>query len=99
MKYQSLLPLAAVAMAAPAPASIEKRDVVYGFDISSYQPNVDFTSAYNNGGLRFVYIKATQGTDYIDPTFSDHYEAATSAGFIRGGYVSPNAIDKIETPH
>ena len=53
--------------------------------MSNYQPSVDWTSAYS-GGLRFVYIKATQGTDYIDPTFSSHYDGATSAGFIRGGY-------------
>lgn len=33
-----------------------------------------------------VYIKATEGLTYKDPSFSDHYAAATKAGFIRGGY-------------
>ena len=30
--------------------------------------------------------QATEGTDYIDSTFSSHYTGATNAGFIRGGY-------------
>ena len=64
----------------------QKRTSVYGFDISNYQSSVDFNAAYNDGGLRFVYIKATEGLTYRDPLFSDHYEGATSAGFIRGGY-------------
>ena len=69
--------------AAPA---LRKRDTAYGFDISHYQESVDFEAAYNDGNLRFVYIKATEGLDYLDPLFSDHYTSATDAGFVRGGY-------------
>ncbi|OTA95960.1 glycoside hydrolase family 25 protein [Hypoxylon sp. CO27-5] len=58
---------------------------VTGFDISHYQSSVDFTAAYSSGA-RFVIIKATEGTTYIDPSFSSHYTGATNAGFIRGGY-------------
>ncbi|KAK1248933.1 hypothetical protein MKX08_007153 [Trichoderma sp. CBMAI-0020] len=58
---------------------------VQGFDISHYQPTVNFAKAYSDGA-RFVIIKATEGTTYIDPSFSDHYTQATKAGFIRGGY-------------
>ncbi|KAL9043784.1 MAG: hypothetical protein Q9214_003037 [Letrouitia sp. 1 TL-2023] len=32
------------------------------------------------------FCQATEGTTYIDPSFSDHYIGATNAGFIRGGY-------------
>nr|POE85610.1 n,o-diacetylmuramidase [Quercus suber] len=76
--------LAAVANAAPT-GSLVPRASVQGFDVSHYQGTVNFASAYS-GGLRFVFIKATEGTTYTDPTFSDHYGAATNAGFIRGGY-------------
>jgi GH25 family lysozyme M1 (1,4-beta-N-acetylmuramidase) len=66
--------------------TLEKRAAsVQGFDISHYQGTVNFASAYS-GGLRFVYIKATEGTTYKDPDFTSHYNGATSAGFIRGGY-------------
>jgi GH25 family lysozyme M1 (1,4-beta-N-acetylmuramidase) len=61
MKFQNILPLVAAATAIPVnvteEAVLEKRAVVYGFDISHYQSSVDFNAAYNSGGLRFVYIK------------------------------------------
>lgn len=79
MKVATVTSLA-VAAAVTAAAPTAKRDAVYGFDISHYQSNVDFDAAYNDGGLRFVYIKATQGTTYTDPSFSSHYEGATNAG-------------------
>ena len=58
---------------------------VQGFDISNWQSKVDFKAAYSSGA-RFVMIKATEGTDFIDKRFSGHYEGATDAGLIRGGY-------------
>ncbi|EHK24055.1 glycoside hydrolase family 25 protein [Trichoderma virens Gv29-8] len=76
--------LASIAVGVAALASVANASVK-GFDISNYQPNVDFAKAYSDGA-RFVIIKATEGTTYIDPTFSDHYTKATNAGFIRGGY-------------
>ncbi|KAK4496308.1 hypothetical protein PRZ48_012288 [Zasmidium cellare] len=84
----STIAFAIGALAAPVEETrdIEKRATVYGFDISHYQSSVDFNAAYNSGGLRFVYIKATEGTTYKDPSFSSHYTGATNAGFIRGGY-------------
>ncbi|KAL9023072.1 MAG: hypothetical protein Q9196_007399 [Gyalolechia fulgens] len=65
--------------------TLEERDTVRGFDISHYQTNVNFAGAYSSGA-RFVIIKATEGTTYIDPSFSSHYNGATAAGLIRGGY-------------
>ncbi|KAL7930773.1 glycoside hydrolase family 25 protein [Trichoderma chlorosporum] len=79
MKYLAPIAVGVVAFASVIGASVT------GFDISNYQPTVDFAGAYSDGA-RFVIIKATEGTTYIDPTFSDHYTKATNAGFIRGGY-------------
>jgi GH25 family lysozyme M1 (1,4-beta-N-acetylmuramidase) len=73
------LVLGAIALAGTATATVQ------GFDISHYQPSVNFAAAYN-AGARFVIIKATEGTSYIDPSFSSHYTGATNAGLIRGGY-------------
>lgn len=56
MKYPILLALAALASAMP-----QKRATPQGIDVSSYQPNVDWTTVKNNG-VSFVYIKATEGT-------------------------------------
>ncbi|KAH6634915.1 glycoside hydrolase family 25 protein [Chaetomium sp. MPI-SDFR-AT-0129] len=70
---------ACVAFAAAANAAVQ------GFDVSHWQPTVNFAGAYSSGA-RFVFIKATEGTSYIDPSFSSHYTGATNAGLIRGGY-------------
>ncbi|CAJ2508776.1 Uu.00g138020.m01.CDS01 [Anthostomella pinea] len=58
---------------------------ISGFDISSYQPNVNFAKA-KSSGAGFVIIKATEGTSYKSPYFSTQYTGATNAGLIRGGY-------------
>ncbi|MCJ1441248.1 MAG: hypothetical protein MMC23_001734 [Stictis urceolatum] len=84
MKLSTISLIAAADLVSAAP--LEKRIAgVPGFDISHYQGTVDFESAYSSGA-RFVIIKATEGTDYTDPGFSDHYDGATAAGLIRGGY-------------
>ncbi|KAL9932551.1 hypothetical protein V8E36_008668 [Tilletia maclaganii] len=77
---------AALVAGAPVEESLEKRlSGIKGFDISAYQPNVNFASQYDQGA-RWVYIKATEGTTYTDSAFSSHYTGATKAGLIRGGY-------------
>ncbi|KAI0716374.1 glycoside hydrolase family 25 protein [Earliella scabrosa] len=77
--------LAAVFAASTASPTLEKRAAPKGIDISHYQGSVNFNTVKANG-LSFVYIKATEGTTYTDPTFSEHYNGATKAGLIRGGY-------------
>jgi GH25 family lysozyme M1 (1,4-beta-N-acetylmuramidase) len=37
-------------------------------------------------GISFVYIKATEGTGYLNPYFSQQYEGSYKAGLIRGSY-------------
>ncbi|KAL1844902.1 hypothetical protein VTK73DRAFT_1540 [Phialemonium thermophilum] len=74
-----------VALATTLSLAAAAQAAVQGFDISHYQPNVDFAAA-KSAGARFVIIKATEGTTYTDPSFSSHYTGATNAGLIRGGY-------------
>ncbi|MGW3116045.1 lysozyme [Streptomyces sp. NPDC001107] len=56
-----------------------------GHDVSSHQKNVDWSSAKAKGA-RFVYVKATESTNYRNPYFSQQYNGARSAGIIRGAY-------------
>ncbi|KAJ4467246.1 glycoside hydrolase family 25 protein [Lentinula aciculospora] len=56
-----------------------------GIDVSHFQGTIDWTSVAANG-ISFVFIKATEGTTFLDPDFSDNYIGATDAGLIRGGY-------------
>ena len=61
MKFSLASSLLAFALTDAAPAELEKRATVQGFDISNYQPNVDFRAAYNSGA-RFVIIKVSLTT-------------------------------------
>jgi GH25 family lysozyme M1 (1,4-beta-N-acetylmuramidase) len=56
-----------------------------GIDVSSYQGAINWTSV-RNSGIRFAFIKATEGTTYKDPRFGANYVGAYNAGVIRGAY-------------
>jgi lysozyme len=58
---------------------------VHGIDISRWQGEIDWT-AVKGAGTRFVYMKATEGGDHVDPAFLRHWEAARRAGVPRGAY-------------
>jgi len=58
---------------------------IQGIDISRYQGNVDFPRVYASGA-HFVFIKATEGADYVDPNFADNWRRAKAAGMPRAAY-------------
>lgn len=61
-------------------------DVLYdGIDISAWQNGVDFEEV-KNAGYDVVYIKASQGTDYIDPYLQNYYSQAKENGLQVGFY-------------
>jgi lysozyme len=59
--------------------------VVYGIDVSSYQGNVNWTYWWGQG-KRFAYVKATEGTTYRNPYFTQQYNGSYNVGMIRGAY-------------
>jgi GH25 family lysozyme M1 (1,4-beta-N-acetylmuramidase) len=56
-----------------------------GIDVSHYQGSINWTSV-RSAGTQFTFIKATEGTGFIDSRFSANYIAATRAGMVRGAY-------------
>ncbi|MER2135061.1 MAG: GH25 family lysozyme [Arthrobacter sp.] len=56
-----------------------------GMDVSSHQPAVNWSRAWNQGA-RFAYAKATEATSYKNPLFSSQYNGASSVGMLRGAY-------------
>ena len=58
---------------------------IHGIDVSKYQGNVDW-NAVSNSGVKFAYIKATEGGDLTDARFQANWEAARSVGIPRGAY-------------
>lgn len=60
-------------------------DVKRGVDLSHYQGLVNFQQVAA-AGLDFVYLKATQGTDYTDPTYAQHASAVAKTALLHGAY-------------
>lgn len=58
---------------------------VLGQDVSNHQPSINWAAQYA-AGSRFSWMKTSEGTTYIDPTFSNHYTGARDAGLVTGGY-------------
>ncbi|KAJ7032052.1 glycoside hydrolase family 25 protein [Mycena alexandri] len=90
MKLLPVILLAAIQSTLCSGVAIVFRDAVkraqpQGIDVSHFQTTVDW-AVVKASGVSFVYIKATEGTTFEDPTFSSKYTGATTAGLIRGGY-------------
>lgn len=63
---------------------------IHGIDISHHQGDIDWNKLGNamidRTYVRFVMIKATEGSDYVDPCFERNFRMAKTTGFIRGAY-------------
>ncbi|KAF5371590.1 hypothetical protein D9758_003591 [Tetrapyrgos nigripes] len=84
----SLLTAAQIVLAAPVTEdhSLQRRQSgPKGIDVSHFQGTINWGSVAANG-VEFVFIKATEGTTFLDPNFSNNYVGATNAGLIRGAY-------------
>ena len=55
-----------------------------GIDVSSYQGDLNWASIAPY--VDFVYAKATEGTYYTNPDFTNQYEGPYDQGVIRGAY-------------
>jgi lysozyme len=57
----------------------------YGIDVSHHQGEIDWDEVASDG-ISFVYIKATEGGDFVDERFGENWEDAGSAELERGAY-------------
>lgn len=58
---------------------------VRGVDVSHHQGPIDW-NALADDGTSFVYIKATEGGDWVDPRFHENWRASRDSGVVRGAY-------------
>jgi len=58
---------------------------VHGIDVSHHQGAIDWPSVAKTGAA-FVFMKATEGGDFIDPRFAANWRDAGKAGLLRGAY-------------
>jgi lysozyme len=94
-----LLLIAIMALAAPATAQNAFGDSdpvdfaqptpqsypVHGIDAARFQDHIDWRRA-KRAGVRFAFVKATEGGDLLDVEFSTHLNGALRAGVPVGAY-------------
>ncbi|GAA3375507.1 lysozyme [Streptomyces sannanensis] len=56
-----------------------------GVDVSGHQGNVNWSSLWT-GGVKWAYVKATEGTYFTNPYFAQQYNGSYNIGMIRGAY-------------
>nr|WP_316623544.1 GH25 family lysozyme [uncultured Ruminococcus sp.] len=64
---------------------VDKSNSTIGVDISSYQADVDMEKLKEQD-IRFVYIKASEGSKLQDDKFASNWENALKAGLPSGAY-------------
>jgi lysozyme len=57
----------------------------YGIDVSHHQGSIDWTAVAADG-ISFAYIKASEGSDFVDDRFEENWDGAGRAGLRRGAY-------------
>ena len=57
-----------------------------GIDISSYQGYIDWAKVSSDKDIRFVYIKATEGSTYRSPHYAHNITQARRYGLLVGSY-------------
>lgn len=65
----------------PAPSDYP----IHGIDVSKYQGAIDW-GAVAASGVKFAWIKATEGGDHADERFAANWAGAKAAGVPRGAY-------------
>jgi len=75
-------PLDALSSDLPRPAA---EYPVHGIDVSKFQGDIDW-NAVAGSGVKFAWIKATEGGDNIDARFQANWNGAKAAGVPRGAY-------------
>src|SRR3954467_1740771 len=56
-----------------------------GIDVSHFQGNIDW-NAVRNAGIKFAFVKATEGVDFVDVNFQQYMTGAIAAGVPVGPY-------------
>lgn len=57
-----------------------------GIDVSHHQGDINWKKVSSTNGLKYVYIKASEGSTYIDPKYKKNIKKAKEAGLLVGAY-------------
>lgn len=57
-----------------------------GIDVSHYQGNIDWDKVVKSTNISYVYLKATEGANYVDDTYTRNLSEARRVGLSVGSY-------------
>ncbi len=60
-------------------------NLIEGVDVSHWQKRINWQKLKAEGH-EFAFVKATEGSDYVDPMFKAHVQGAQEAGILVGAY-------------
>ncbi len=60
-------------------------EIYQGIDVSTYQGNIDYEKV-KKSGIEIVYIKSSEGSNFVDPLFERNYEKAKQNNLKVGFY-------------
>lgn len=66
-------------------STLKNQGKALGFDITHNSPVKDWAAVVADG-MSFVFLRATQGTTFVDPAFKEQWVQSKAAGLIRGAY-------------
>jgi GH25 family lysozyme M1 (1,4-beta-N-acetylmuramidase) len=58
---------------------------VKGIDVSKWQDNIDWSAAAADG-VKYAFIRVSDGTQYVDSKFQRNWDGAKANGILRGAY-------------
>jgi len=71
---------------APVYAFMPSSDVIYeGIDVSGWQGNINYQEV-KNSGIEIVYMKSSEGSNFVDPYFNQNYTNAKANNLKVGFY-------------
>jgi lysozyme len=70
-----------------AQVAAECRSQVAGIDISHWDGDIDWKALDDEGAIYFVYMKATEGESFVDPSFEANWGAIRKTSLRRGAYL------------
>ena len=66
------------------------RPYVHGIDVSHHQGEIDWSrlsmATFRDRPINFVFMKATEGGDFVDDSFRYNFASARECGLVRGAY-------------
>lgn len=64
---------------------VDENKSIIGVDVSAYQANIDMNKLKEQN-IKFIYIKATEGSKKQDDRFAQNWENAKNANLLSGAY-------------